>query len=193
MESASHVHVETLRRLWKFSRVAAAEVRPDGTFRSVNPRFCQLVGYTESELQARDFQSITHRDDLDTDVEMTSRVLRGDLDQYTMLKRYITKDDKVLGIILHVSAVLTEDGKRDLLLAQAEPIEANSDSVMPTIETTLASLIKRNWKQITAGLGTLIGGLTTVGIYIQNRFASFDTIIEQQSQTIELLKELINK
>ncbi len=36
--------------------IGKALVRPDGRFIKVNPALCQMLGYTESELLARDFQ-----------------------------------------------------------------------------------------------------------------------------------------
>jgi len=41
-----------------------AIVTPDGRYLEVNRAFCEITGYTEAELLATDFQSITHPEDV---------------------------------------------------------------------------------------------------------------------------------
>lgn len=53
-----------------------------------------LFGYTADELLALDFQTLTHPDDLDTDLEFLEEMLSGERDAYRMHKRYFHKNGR---------------------------------------------------------------------------------------------------
>ena len=44
-------------------------ISPDGRYLQVNRAFCKIVGYSEEELLALDFQTITHPEDLGADLD----------------------------------------------------------------------------------------------------------------------------
>lgn len=56
--------------------IGMALVGLDGKFERVNQRFCEITGYEPDELTKLTFQDITHPDDLDTDVELATRLAR---------------------------------------------------------------------------------------------------------------------
>lgn len=102
--------------------IGKALVRPDGQFIKVNPAMCQLFGYGESELLATKFQSITHPDDLDTDMVNLRSLIDGRTVSYEMEKRYFHRDGRVIWARLNVSMVRREDGECDFLVAQVQDI-----------------------------------------------------------------------
>ena len=57
--------------------IGIALVALDGGWLRVNPRLCEIVGYTEEELLQRTFQDITHPDDLDLDLALLEATLAG--------------------------------------------------------------------------------------------------------------------
>ena len=63
-----------------------------GRFLGVNPKYCEITGRTEQDLLSRDFQSITHPDDLAENCEKLRQLARGDLRKYEMEKRYVRPD-----------------------------------------------------------------------------------------------------
>jgi PAS domain S-box-containing protein len=77
-----------------FSRAAVgmAIVSLDGRWLEVNPRLCTLLGYDACELQAIDFQSITHPEDLPLDLQYVARLLSGEIGDCALEKRYLRKD-----------------------------------------------------------------------------------------------------
>ena len=81
-----------------------------GQFLKVNQRFCDLLGYTEAELLARNWQSITHPDDLDIfwidkKLNFTSQ---NDV-SVTHEKRYLDKAGNIRWANLTISSLVTED------------------------------------------------------------------------------------
>jgi two-component system sensor histidine kinase/response regulator len=88
-----------------------ALLSPEGRWLNVNSALCQIVGYSEEELLALDFQTITHPDDIDADLVHVGSLLRGEIDDYQMEKRYFHKDGSIVWILLSVSLVRTSDGQ----------------------------------------------------------------------------------
>jgi PAS domain S-box-containing protein len=74
-----------------------------GRFVAVNPMFCEILGRTEEELLGTTFVEITHPDDLDQHPNLSKRMYGGELDHYTLEKRYIKKDGRVIWVNVTIS------------------------------------------------------------------------------------------
>lgn len=94
-----------LRGVFDQASVGIALLDQQGRWLQVNGTLCGIVGYSEQELLALDFQAITHPDDLDKDVEQARRVIAGEIPGYQMEKRYLRKDGSVVWIVLHVGRI----------------------------------------------------------------------------------------
>ena len=55
---------ERFRTTFAHASVGMSIATPEGRYLEVNRAFCEITGYTEAELLATDFQSITHPEDL---------------------------------------------------------------------------------------------------------------------------------
>ena len=97
---------------------------PDGRLLEVNPAACVITGYTESELIARDFQSITHPDDLKTDLEMLRRLRNGEIDHYRLNKRYVGRRGEPIGVQVSVTMVRDNRGKPLYSIVQMQDLTA---------------------------------------------------------------------
>jgi len=102
--------------------IGLALVAPSGRFVQVNPGLCALVGYSGGDLLARDFQSITHPDDLDADVGQVQRMLAGEISFYEMDKRYLHRDGHPIWVHLTVSIVRHHNGTAGHFIAQIHDI-----------------------------------------------------------------------
>jgi diguanylate cyclase (GGDEF)-like protein/PAS domain S-box-containing protein len=102
--------------------IGIALVDLDGRWLRVNRTLCQIVGFTEAELLARSFQDITHPSDLDIDLEQVGRVMRGELDHYTLEKRYIHADGHHVWVRLAVSLALDATGAPLHFIAHVEDV-----------------------------------------------------------------------
>jgi PAS domain S-box-containing protein len=96
---------ERFRSAFTLSAIGMALVAPDGRWLQVNSALCQIVGYTEHELLATDFQSITHPDDLAADLAYVRQMLCGEIHIYELEKRYIHKQGHPVWIALTASLV----------------------------------------------------------------------------------------
>lgn len=96
------------------SPIGLAIVGSDHRFLLVNRAFTQITKYSYSELLSKKFDDITHPEDLKSDKEDADRCIRGEIDGYEILKRYLTKDDLSIWINLSVRAVRPIDSNESM-------------------------------------------------------------------------------
>jgi diguanylate cyclase (GGDEF)-like protein/PAS domain S-box-containing protein len=94
---------------FRHAAVGMALVSLEGQYLQVNDALCRIVGYDRDELLTLDFQSITHADDLDLDLDHVRRLIAGDIDRYDLEKRYVRKDGHTVWGLLTVSLVRSPD------------------------------------------------------------------------------------
>jgi PAS domain S-box-containing protein len=121
-EATLQENEERFRSAFDLSPIGMALVAPDGRWLQVNQALCHIVGYTQQELLAIDFQTITHPDDLSNDLEYVQRLLCGELQMYEIGKRYIHKQGHVVWIALAVSLVRDAAQQPRYFVAQIQDI-----------------------------------------------------------------------
>ncbi len=89
---------------------------------TVNPYFCQLVGYSEDELRHRSILKLTHPDDRAEDSRLGSALLRGELERYSRIKRYISKQGRLITVRVWVSMLRDAQGEPFRLVGVVEDI-----------------------------------------------------------------------
>jgi PAS domain S-box-containing protein len=110
------------RATFEQAAVGLAHVRPDGRWLRVNQKLCEIVGYPQEELFERTFQDITHPDDLDTDLEKMRQILAGQIQTYSLEKRYLRQDRSIVWITLTVSLVRQSSGEPDYFISVVQDI-----------------------------------------------------------------------
>ena len=97
----------------------------DGRFQHVNNALCKIVGYQAEQLTGMAFHEITHPEDLDEDLSLVNRLLSGDLDRYTLEKRYVHAHGHAVHV--HVSVAVIRD-----------PLTGNPEQFVAAVENTTA-------------------------------------------------------
>gem|GEM_PF-2134091 len=110
------------RAAFDHAAIGMAIVDLDGRFLQVNPALLNIVGYDEVELLATDFQSITHPDDLESDVALARQLMAGEIEHYHMEKRYLHKDGRVVWILLSASIARDKSGRACFAVSQIQDI-----------------------------------------------------------------------
>jgi PAS domain S-box-containing protein len=113
---------ERFRATFEHAAVGAAHVGIDGRWLRVNRRLSEIVGYEREELLERTFQDITHPDDLEEDLEQMRLMLEGELQTYTIEKRYLRKGGPEVWVNLTVSLVRDASGEPAYFIAVVEDI-----------------------------------------------------------------------
>ena len=113
---------ERFRYTFEQAAMGISHVAPGGRFLRVNRRFCDIVGYTREEILTRSFQDITHPDDLEANLAYIGRMLKGEIETYSMEKRYFRKDGSIVWVYLTVSLMWDEAGKPLHFISAVEDI-----------------------------------------------------------------------
>ncbi len=102
--------------------IGIALVGTEGTWLLVNPALTRMFGYTESELRALTWQEITHPDDLAADQALVDETLAGQINGYSIEKRYFRNDGSVIWGLLSVGLVRDAAGDPRYFISQIEDI-----------------------------------------------------------------------
>jgi PAS domain S-box-containing protein len=113
---------QRFRTAFERAPVGMALVGLDGAWLEVNQAFCEFLGYSEEELRQTTWQALTHPDDLDDDLASVEATLAGHIDGYTIEKRYLRKDGKVVFGRLNAALVRAPDGEPRYFISQLEDV-----------------------------------------------------------------------
>lgn len=121
-EDSLKVSEERFRGAFEFSAIGMALVSLEGKWLRSNQALTRILGYTQDELTQINFQTITHAEDLEADLDLLRAALRGEIDHYQMQKRYFHKSGKLVWALLAVSLVRDADGKPSYFVSQIQDI-----------------------------------------------------------------------
>lgn len=113
---------EKFRGAFEDVAVGMAIFSPDGRFLEVNGYVCNLLGYTEEELQAKTYLDITHPDDKEKSLRTDQRIISGEEDSTWLEKRYLTKDGRTVWIMLSSSLIRDTQGEPKYFVSHIQDI-----------------------------------------------------------------------
>jgi PAS domain S-box-containing protein len=128
---------ERFRGAFQYSAIGMAIVSPKGAWVKVNRSICSIVGYTEDELSTMTFQDITHPDDLDSDLKYVRQMLAGEIEAYTMEKRYFHKNGGIVWVLMSVALVRDGAGAPLYFISQIQNI-TDSKQAETSLKASLA-------------------------------------------------------
>ncbi|MEG4349577.1 PAS domain S-box protein [Microcoleus sp. LAD1_D3] len=88
-------------------QAAVGITHPDqtGRYLRVNQKFCEIVGYTATELLSRTWMDVTYPEDIDADLEQNKKLFAEEVDSFKMEKRLLHKDGNVVWVNITVSLI----------------------------------------------------------------------------------------
>ena len=113
---------ERFRTYFEHSLLPMAITSPQKAWLTVNDRLIDLLGYSGEELRRMTWAELTHPEDLERDILEFERMLSGEIDGYSLEKRFVRKDRSIVDTILSVRVVRLPDGFPDYCLAQLQDI-----------------------------------------------------------------------
>ncbi len=128
---------ERFRGAFQYSAIGMAIVSPKGAWVKVNRSICSIVGYSEDELSTMTFQDITHPDDLDSDLKYVRQMLAGEIEAYTMEKRYFHKNGGIVWVLMSVALVRDGAGAPLYFISQIQNI-TDSKQAETSLKASLA-------------------------------------------------------
>ncbi|MDP9474747.1 MAG: PAS domain S-box protein [Actinomycetota bacterium] len=186
-EGALRESEERFRLAFEAAAVGMAHVAPDGRWLEINGKLSEIVGYPPEELLSLTFQDITHPDDLKKDLEHVRRMLVGEIDEYSMEKRYLRKDGRRVWASLRVSLVRDAYGEPGYFVSVIEEItERKHKELVPdpltARELEVLGLVARRQtnKQIAEDLSYSLG---TIKLHVQRIIAKLGVETRAQAAT----------
>lgn len=99
------------RAVFEQAAVGITYLGLDGHFLLVNQKLCDIVGYTRAEMLTMSFQAITHPADLPRNLDLLQQLLRGEIPNFVMEKRYQRRDGSYVWTNLTVALVEDEESQ----------------------------------------------------------------------------------
>ncbi|OYQ63476.1 hypothetical protein B9G53_16795 [Pseudanabaena sp. SR411] len=113
---------ERFRATFEQAATGIAQNSLDGKYIRINQKYCDIMGYSEAELLLMSFVDITHPEDLEKDNENTRLLFSGELQTFTIEKRYIRKDGEIVWANLAVSLVRDSLGEPQYVIGVVQDI-----------------------------------------------------------------------
>ena len=144
-EAALHQSEERFRRYFELGLIGMAITSPAKGCLEVNDRLCEIFGYDRAELLRLTWAELTHPDDLAADVAQFERMLAGEIEGYSLDKRWIRKDGEVIDTTISVNCVRRPDRTPDYFVAMLEDVteRKRTETALRDSEERYRSLISQ--------------------------------------------------
>ena len=111
-----------LRNWFQLPLVGICITSPTKGWLEVNDHLCTMLGRSRTELESLTWADLTYPPDLALDETHFKQVLRGEIEDYSIEKRFVRKDGILLPVDLSVRCVRLPDGSVDYLIALLQDI-----------------------------------------------------------------------
>ena len=102
---------QLLAATYEHAAIGISEISPDGTFLRVNEAICAISGYSREEHLKLNLFHHTHSEDIDPDQEAFRKQVSGNLEFYSIEKRIVRKDGRMIWLSVRSSPVRGDDGQ----------------------------------------------------------------------------------
>jgi len=110
------------RSIFEQAAIGVARVRPNGIMIETNTKLEQLLGYEKGELNGVNVFDITTEEDSEIEKTLSTELISGKRDSYSMEKRFFRKDGTLIWGRLTVSVSRDELGKIEFTIGMLEDI-----------------------------------------------------------------------
>ncbi len=151
---------ERFRRAFGDAPIGMALVGTDGRWLRVNHSLCRMLGYSPEELLATNFQTLTHPDDLNADLDQIKKIMAGEIASYDMEKRYLHKSGRLVEASLHVSLIRDRRGQPAYFVSQIVDITQRKEMERMKSEfvSTVSHELRTPLTSIRGSLGLIEAG-----------------------------------
>ena len=122
MEESIREKEARFRGYFENSQVGMAVTSPTQGWLEANQRLEQMFGYRLDELRQMTWAELTHPDDLEADLKQFDRMRAGEIDSYTLDKRFVRKDGEIISTNLAVACMRDDTGDVTHVLASFQDI-----------------------------------------------------------------------
>jgi PAS domain S-box-containing protein len=128
LEAALRDSEERYRLTFQEAAVGIAHVGRNGQWLRVNRKLCEMLGYPEEQLLKLRVQELTYPPDVEADQQQAARLEVGELNQYSIEKRYVRKDGRIVWAKVAVAAIFDARLKLKYFVRVIEEITARKQA-----------------------------------------------------------------
>lgn len=109
----------------------------------VNDSLCEMLGYSENELFHLNGKGLTHEEDSELSSKYRASLERGEIDQFSMEKRYIKKDGSIVWAKMYAKSIKNKEGVVQYNIALIEDISLQREKklMLNTINNIARSIL----------------------------------------------------
>ena len=122
VEAALVESEDRFRAIFEHAAIGISQRYLDGSGYHVNPRFCEILGYSPEELAGVAWRDISHPDDRRPSEIGLRRLLSGEIEAFSQEKRYLHRDGSTIWGNLTLSLQRGRDGAPLSLIACLEDV-----------------------------------------------------------------------
>lgn len=142
------------RAIYEQAAVGIKQIAPDGRLLMVNPKLCQMLGYSQGELLAMNWQQLTHPDELAAEAKRVRTLLAGAAESFVVEKRYLRKDGSTIPV--RVTSSVVRESASGQALYRITLVEDITD------QWQAQSLLRDNESRLRAIVETAVDGIITI-------------------------------
>ncbi|MFA5110858.1 MAG: PAS domain S-box protein, partial [Desulfobaccales bacterium] len=129
-EEALRQSEERFRAIFEHAQVGISMTDLEGRYLQTNQALQQFLGYTAAELMSLDFTGVTHPEDLAAYARLRGTLVEGQCQHYSLEKRYVRKDGKIVWAHLMVALLRDAQGNPQNLISTYVDITAHKQAEM---------------------------------------------------------------
>jgi PAS domain S-box-containing protein len=150
-EEALRLSEEKFRSIFENSVVGKSITALDGKMKT-NKAFCQILGYSETELSMFKWQEITHRDDIEKNQQVLDSILSGEMTSGRWEKRYIHKNGSIVWVDISTTLQKDKEGNPLYLITSINDIteRKKAEEEIKKLNETLEQRVKERTTQLEA-------------------------------------------
>lgn len=120
-----HLSEERYKAIYNQVFIGIARIDLTGKYLQVNQRFCDILGYSESELLTMGFQDVTLTSELEERENQFKSIISSKTPNFTLERNYQHKSGKIIQTNVNISLVLNEYSEPAYLVLVCEDITGN--------------------------------------------------------------------
>lgn len=161
---------EKFQTIFSQAAIGLCMVSPQGELVKGNERFCEIVGYTPTELAQMNVMDLVHPDDQGKEKAMIAKVQEGEIDSYEITKRYLHKKGHMIWGNLYSKALRDKAGKVKYAIGALEDItekrraeqkiresKAKLDTIFKTTPIGIGIVVNRTFESVNAAFCKMLG------------------------------------
>ena len=121
-EDALRASEARFRSYFELGLIGMAITSPTQGILEVNDEICRILGYEREEMLQMTWAQMTHPEDLPADIALYDQVMSGEAEGYSIDKRWIRKDGRIIDSTISVACLRRADNSVDYFVALLQDI-----------------------------------------------------------------------